>query len=103
MNIWQSYKQERGYLVHFVRLATKLLSQQYNSFKSHLKTHLFAHHEYPLSSCHLATASASDSSPVLDYYARYQVFVYTYVCMYSKKVHETIYLFARNYAQYSPI
>ena len=28
MNIWQSYKQERGCLVHFVRLATTLLKDE---------------------------------------------------------------------------
>jgi len=28
MNIWQSYKQERGCLVHFVRLATTLLNEE---------------------------------------------------------------------------
>ena len=37
----------------------------FNSFKSYLKTHLFAHRSYPLSSRHLATARVSDSSLAL--------------------------------------
>ena len=28
MNIWQSYKQERGCFVHFVHLATTLLKEE---------------------------------------------------------------------------
>ena len=52
----------------------------FNSFKSHLKTHLFAHYKYPLSSYHLATACNSDSSLALDNCACFQVFVCMYVC-----------------------
>ena len=36
VNIWQSYKQERGCLVHFARLANTLLRDEENARDSHV-------------------------------------------------------------------
>jgi len=36
VNIWQSYKQDRGCLVHFVRLATTLLNDEENAGDNHV-------------------------------------------------------------------
>jgi len=36
MNIWQSYKQERGCLMHFARLATALLKDKESARENHV-------------------------------------------------------------------
>jgi len=36
VNIWQSYKQERGSIVHFVRLATTLLKDEESTRDNHV-------------------------------------------------------------------
>jgi len=42
MNIWQRYKQERGCLVHFVRLATTLLKAEESVQDNHVLACNFA-------------------------------------------------------------
>jgi len=42
MNIWQSYKQERRCLVHFVRLATTLLKDEESARDNHVRAGNFA-------------------------------------------------------------
>ena len=42
VNIWQSYKQERDCLVHFVRLANTLLKDEESARDSHVPTCTFA-------------------------------------------------------------
>jgi len=42
VNIWQSYKQERGCLVHFVRLAITLLKDEESARDSHVLACNFA-------------------------------------------------------------
>jgi len=34
VNIWQSYKEERGYLMHFARLANSLLKDEHSAWDS---------------------------------------------------------------------
>ena len=36
VNIWQSYKQERGYLMHFARLANTLLKDEESARDNHV-------------------------------------------------------------------
>jgi len=42
VNIWQSYKQERGSIVHFVRLATTLLKDEEGTQGNHVLACNFA-------------------------------------------------------------
>jgi len=53
MNIWQSYKQERGCIVHFARLANTLLKDEESARDSHVRACDFAKYSllfaYPVS------------------------------------------------------
>ena len=42
MNIWQSYKQERGCLMHFARLANTLLTDEESARDNHVLARNFA-------------------------------------------------------------
>jgi len=42
VNIWQSYKQERGCLMHFARLANTLLKDEESAWDNHVLTCNFA-------------------------------------------------------------
>jgi len=42
VNIWQSYKQERGCLVHFVRLASALVKDEESARVNHVLACNFA-------------------------------------------------------------
>jgi len=42
VNIWQSYKQEHGCLMHFARLATTLLKNQESARDNHVLAYNFA-------------------------------------------------------------
>ena len=42
MNIWQSYKQERGCLVHFAHLANTLLNDEESARDNHIFAYTFA-------------------------------------------------------------
>jgi len=44
VNIWQSYKQERGCLMHFVRLANTLLKDEASARENHVLACNFAKH-----------------------------------------------------------
>jgi len=42
VNIWQSYQQERGCLVHFARLANTLLKDEESARDNHVLAYKFA-------------------------------------------------------------
>jgi len=42
VNIWQSYMQERGCLMHFMRLATRLLKDEESARDNHVLACYFA-------------------------------------------------------------
>jgi len=42
VNIWQSYKQERGYLMHFARMANTLLKDEESARDNHVLACNFA-------------------------------------------------------------
>jgi len=42
LNIWQSYKHERGYLMHFARLANTLLKDEESAQDNHVLACSFA-------------------------------------------------------------
>jgi len=42
VNIWQSYKQERGFLVHFARLANTMLKDEESARDNHVLAFDFA-------------------------------------------------------------
>jgi len=44
VNIWQSYKEERDCIVHFVRLANKLLKGEESAGDNHFLAGNFAKH-----------------------------------------------------------
>jgi len=46
VNIWKSYKQERGCVVHFARLATTLLEDEESARDNHVLACNFAKSKY---------------------------------------------------------
>jgi len=63
MNIWQSYKQECGCLMHFVRLATKLVKDEESERDNHVLACNFARYSPILK--FLLTVSAFSNKPFL--------------------------------------
>ena len=67
MNIWQSYKQERGCLMHFARLANTLLKDAENARDNHVLAFNFARYSPILSFVSLADSAIKVKGKVVPY------------------------------------
>ena len=71
MNIWQSYKQERGCLMHFARLANTLLKDEESARDNRIASNL------------------SKYSPILFFFTQYSATVRILFATYRKVAYET--------------
>jgi len=60
--VWQSYKQERGCLVHFVRLANTLLKDEESARENHVLAYIFSNYS-PLLKTFLNLVNSNPTTP----------------------------------------